>query len=44
MLYNIVVYVFFVDQGGCGSTIPTLTPTSTVQYLTNRQWPDSYDE
>ncbi|XP_062598422.1 tolloid-like protein 2 [Saccostrea cucullata] len=32
------------DQGGCASTIVTLTPTSTVQYLTNKQWPDSYDE
>uniref|UniRef100_K1R8M5 Cubilin n=1 Tax=Magallana gigas TaxID=29159 RepID=K1R8M5_MAGGI len=31
------------DHGGCG-TATSLTATSTVQYITNKQWPDSYDE
>ncbi|XP_048756580.2 bone morphogenetic protein 1-like [Ostrea edulis] len=31
------------DQNGCSAEV-TLTATSTVQYLTNKQWPDSYDE
>lgn len=34
---------FLVDHGGCG-TAATLNATATVQYLTNKQWPDSYDE
>lgn len=33
------------DQGGCGGTTATLTASpTTVQYLTNKRWPDSYDE
>lgn len=31
------------DHGGCG-TATSLTATSTPQYITNKQWPDSYDE